>query len=437
MVLRRLDSVWSRLVGTATKPLLSGPQTGRAILATMTFNHELAVELLDDRDRDTARFFAGRDEEIRRFDAAVREARRSRQAVFRIYQGAPGCGKTSLAEHLKEIRSTRMLFVGINPNHLRSADALMEQVRRAATESGSSTGKAAYRIAEMVGSRLRIGGAAKDFQDYVAKRSVKDAGVVLHLDEAHSIGPSEGDELRNLHMTGLGLPCVLLLTGLRHTLERLTAIEGLSGLSRNAVVDMGAMAKDECAESTGKMLEKLGVVGDSTQREQAARMAAELSYGWPQHLNCAQVALCRELLRVSGALDAMDAARVANVSDQMRYDYYRDRLAHPVLSLDPSVTKRIIVEVDRRSIRTIPQLNALCDEAVAQAGLADDPFFVEIPPGGFARTLLEKGVVTVTPQGGCELAIPSMVDWAVNELAADPQSASPTGRDGKASSTVS
>lgn len=378
----------------------------------MTFNRELADELLEDRDRDTARFFAGRDDEIQRFDAAVREAGRSKQAVFRIYQGAPGCGKTSLAEHLKEIRSESMLFVGINPNHLKSADALMEAVRRAAIEGGSSTSKAALRIAQVVASRLQLGSTAKDFRDHIAERSVKGAGVVLHLDEAHSIGPSEGEELRNLHTTGLGLPCVLLLTGLRHTLERLTAIEGLSRLSRNAVVNMGAMAEDECAESTRKMLDELGVVGDATDREQSARMVAELCYGWPQHLNCAQVGLCRELRGTDGVLLDVDAGRVAQVSDRMRHDYYQDRLAHPILGLDPSVTKRIIVEVDRRPIDTIPQLNALCNEVVAQAGLAGDPFFLEIPPGGLARTLVEKGVVAINPQRGCEVAIPSMVDWA-------------------------
>ena len=380
----------------------------------MTFNRELADELVEDRDRDTARFFAGRDDEIRRFDAAVREANRSKQTVFRIYQGAPGCGKTSLASHLREIRSDRMLFVDINPNHLRSAEALMERVRAAAIKEGPSTGNAAAKIADMMGTRLRIKSTAEDFRDYIAQRSIKGAGVVLHLDEAHSVGTSEGEELRNLHTTGLGLPGVLVLTGLGHTMERMTTIEGLSWLSCNAVVNMGKMAEDDCAESTRKMLEKLGVVGDDTEREGAAEMVAALSYGWPQHLNCAQVALCSELRRTLGILRDIDVDRVAHASDQLRYDYYLDRLAHPVFSLDPSVTKRIIVEVDRRPIQTIPQLNALCDEEVARAGLADDPFFLEIPAGGFARTLVEKGVVTITPQRGCEVAIPSMVDWAAN-----------------------
>ena len=134
------------------------------------------------------------------------------------------------------------------------------------------------------------------------------------------------------------------------------------------------------------------------------------------------------LRRTDGVLRDIDAVHVAQLSDQMRFDYYRDRLAHPVLALDPSVTKRIIVELDRRPIQTIPQLNALCDEEVAQAGLTEDPFFLEIPPGGFARTLVEKGVVTITPQRGCEVAIPSMVDWAANELDTPPPSAPPTGR---------
>ena len=394
----------------------------------MIFNRELADELLEDRDRDTARFFAGRNDEIKRFDAAVREAHRSKQTIFRVYQGAPGCGKTSLASHLREIRSQRMLFVGINPNHLRSANALMEQVHRAAIAEGPSTGKAASTIADMMGSRLRIRDTAKDFRNYVAQRSIRDTCVVLHLDEAHSIATSEGEELRNLHTTGLGLPSVLLLTGLGHTLERLTAIEGLSRLSRNAVVNMGAMAEDECAESTLKMLDKLRVVGDATERERIAQMAAGLSYGWPQHLNCAQVALCRELRRTLGVLGDVNRDSIAHASDQLRYAYYSDRLAHPVFGLDPSVTKRIIVEVDRHPIQTIPQLNALCDDEVARAGLADDPFFLEIPPGGFARTLVEKGVVTISPQRGCEVAIPSMVDWAVGAIGTDPPTGPPTGR---------
>ena len=77
----------------------------------MPFDRELATEILNSRDRDTALFFAGRKAEIRAFERAVAEASQYKQATFRIYQGAPGCGKTSLAHHLADTCVDKVLFV--------------------------------------------------------------------------------------------------------------------------------------------------------------------------------------------------------------------------------------------------------------------------------------------------------------------------------------
>jgi len=75
----------------------------------MRFNTELARKLKFD-DRDVAPFFAGRQAEIKSFENALESAEEKSQAVFRIYQGAPGCGKTSLAFHLPKITAETTIF---------------------------------------------------------------------------------------------------------------------------------------------------------------------------------------------------------------------------------------------------------------------------------------------------------------------------------------
>lgn len=81
--------------------------------ATVNFDVELAKDLAAQRDRDVAPFFARRTVEIERFDGAFRELRSQPggQAAFRICQGPPGCGKTSLLHRLKEKFADRALFV--------------------------------------------------------------------------------------------------------------------------------------------------------------------------------------------------------------------------------------------------------------------------------------------------------------------------------------
>ena len=91
--------------------------------------------------------------------------------------------------------------------------------------------------------------------------SARDATLVLHMDEAHARAPRVGDMLVGLYTTGIGVPCVMMLTGLGQTRAVVTAIHGLSRLARNATVEMGAMTEQECAESTLMMLDALGVDG--------------------------------------------------------------------------------------------------------------------------------------------------------------------------------
>ena len=69
------------------------------------------------------------------------------------------------------------------------------------------------------GNHLKLAGLADMTVEGVAKYAAKDKRLVLHLDEAHGLTSKEGETLVTLHTIGIGVPCVLMLTGL-DTLNR-------------------------------------------------------------------------------------------------------------------------------------------------------------------------------------------------------------------------
>ena len=387
----------------------------------MPFDCDLANELLKSRDRDKALFFAGRDVEIQAFDDAVNEAGRYKQAAFRVYQGAPGCGKTALAHHLAETRADKVLFVPCEPDDLADAATLSDCIERAAIERGGGIARAVAAAAETAGERLGARPLADAALRAVAGFSSGDATVALHLDEAHARAAAVGKRLVALRTTGIGAPCVVMLTGLGHTSRCVGSIRGLSRLARNAVVDMGAMRASECAASTAKMLEALNVSGVPGERDAFARLTGKLSHKWPQHLHCAQSALCEELIRTGGVLRDLDAGRLRARSDELRHAYYDRRLEDPVFQIDTTLTQRVLVDVakTRPSSKSRIQLRKLCEAAIERAGLSDEPEFQELPRGAFSTALIEKGVVSGAG-GHWHVAIPSMIEWAANEIGVEP-----------------
>ena len=382
----------------------------------MAFDRELADELLEERDRDTARFFAGRNDEIRRFDAAVRESGSSKQVVFRIYQGAPGCGKTSLVDRLRQIRAEGVLFVDVGKKHLASDDALAQRVRDAAIAAGSTGSKIAAAALRAIGSRLRMQPVGDALGNALVDKTVDKTTIVFHLDEAQLIAKSEQPTLVGLHTHGMGVPAVCLFTGLGHTEDTFLGIGGLSRLADNAVVDMGAMSNGECANSTRMMLDELSVVGDESQYNRAAQMTAALSFGWPQHLHCAQQALCRELLQTDGVLEDVRVENVREEADQRRQSYYERRLRGTVLNVRRNLTALVVERVGKERPADRIALADLCEDEIQRSGLADNPNF-GATSGEFAAALVEQGVLAFAPDCRYDLAIPSMGRWFERDIA--------------------
>ena len=142
-----------------------------------------------------------------------------------------------------------------------------------------------------------------------------------------------------------------------------------------------------------------------------ADLTGELAHEWPQHLHCAQVSLCEELLRTDGALRDVDTRRVRERSDAMRHAYYDLRLDYAPFRIDRPTTRRILVEIASRDVRGDIALESVCAGAIERAGLSEPFAGRGVTPLHFSDALIEKGIVR-DKKGLWRVAIPSMAEWA-------------------------
>ena len=379
----------------------------------MTFDAQCASDFVAIRDRDLAPFFAGRNDEIVQFDHALKEAevlsaRNLNAAVFRIYQGAPGCGKTSLLEQLQELHQQDLLFVNVRAKHLASEDALLERVRERAIAVRSTQDKilaAGEAILEFLRMKELRSTLRKEVSEYLTKRS----RIVLYSDEAQTFGSENQPGLLMLHQNELGVPVIVLLAGLSHTSEKIRSIDGLSRLARNVVTNMGKMSDGECAESTRKMLQAFRIDEDRNAIS-ACKHIARMSRGWPQHLNQAQISLALELLETNGELSATDMAKVERRSDQARTEYYKNRLDGNILGERPEIVSSLVRRLANQQPRDPLDFEEMCADEINKHKLTGKERF---DPANFARAMLEQGVLSKDRMERYVVAIPSMTEWLI------------------------
>ena len=391
----------------------------------MSFDRDAAEDFIRNRDRDEALFFAGRTAELARFNAALEELRglvergQPPSSTFLIYQGAPGCGKTSLVNHLVKTRQD-VLFVRAKTRQMEHEDALLERIHEVASASSVSH-RVARQAVQLTAAALKakhLGGTiGRDVGQFMAKRHA--GAIVVYVDEAQRLNAKQhGDCLSVLHEGSFDLPVLPLFTGLSHTEDIVRSMPGLSRLSHNAVTNMGPMHEHECVESCRMMLDSFGVMGrDAERADHVCRLVARMSYGWPQHLNRAQAALCKELSRVGGELNAVNLEVVSKLSDASRHAYYRDRMAGTVLAEAPEIAASMaaalksVVAVNRRT------LTKMCRESMDHLDLDKDPDF-GTKPATYVRTMIERGILAENDDGQFTLAIPSIETWPLDNHSA-------------------
>ena len=384
-------------------------------------------------------FFSGRKTELARFTDAldlVTEGQVGGQTW--ICQGAPGAGKSALAEECaalvveracgslppgsrpssgtarageSERRSpTRWAVVRASPARLDSADGLIGAIDAAIRAVGKgrfgpAIGAAAKELSDRGGSAGGIGIGPRpprelDVQSRfeARKEAWQGAVVVVLVDEAQNIPVSSRARaiVQCLHAGEHGSRILLACFGLSDTAQTLRRL-GISRLGTGRRHELAALSAEEAATSIRGAFDSFGVRGSRDERARWVETLAAASQGWPQHLrNVTREALV-ELKASSMELARSSLERAVTAGEDVNREYYEDRLEG--VSRWLPAYRRIAARLEDAGVSrlTDEEIEAVIDPELQRRGASYEAFLEEAVYAG----------VLSWSRGGYQIPIPS------------------------------
>ena len=249
-------------------------------------------------------YFAGRDEELRKFDDDLRVLCASGESNgLQLTIGVPGSGKTRLAEqfakrvHGEVVEGRTVSTLLISPEELGDPLSLFKTMGRAinAEQPAAEIARVAGKVSNGSGGALGASVAvAKDvgchtsafaglLRESTEKGMWNNKTLVLLIDELQSIDDEAVPTLRVLHQGLTRCPILLLGFGLQHTAARLANVADGSGISRIAEPTfLRSLPRNDAVAAFSETLARLG----HTEVPSASLDAlVDASQGFPQHIN--------------------------------------------------------------------------------------------------------------------------------------------------------
>ena len=346
---------WGRISGMDTRPFPKPPPADPLPLETW----------LDQTDRaEVGRepFFRGRDAEFNVFRRAAGSLHDGRVGGgTMIFQGAPGAGKTALMQEcLEAVRrhstpEAPWVAVSMNPNTLKFPAAVVrELVNAAGTESerlremASGTSVAGmlddlldlvrnvfHELSDWGGGALDVSvdcrndeGATASWGFQNAAPLLKKFHIVVCVDEAQNIPVSDNTKgvMDCLHRDTQGIPLMAAFFGLSDTQIVLREC-GLSRFADERVVTLEPLPDEDTACAIRSAFDAYGFTGTQEDREVWVNALAELSQGWPQHINSVAVAACDIIRANRGRMDSAHLDKATTAAEEYNREYYAGRLA--------------------------------------------------------------------------------------------------------------
>ena len=245
--------------------------------------------------------------------------------------------------------------VSMNPNSLQSpVDVIEAMVDAANTEcerlremtSGSSVagmlddlldlGKKLYReLSERGGGAFGVSVGARKDVGVTAGRVFRNAApllgkfhIVVCVDEAQNTPVSDTTRgvMDCLHRDPQGIPLVAAFFGLSDTQDVLRRC-GLSRFADERVVNLEPLPDDDATCAIRSAFDAYGFTGTPETRAAWVDSLAELSQGWPQHINRVAVAAARVICDHGGFLEEHLLEQALERGRERKDAYYSDRLA--------------------------------------------------------------------------------------------------------------
>ena len=327
---------------------------------------EVWLEQTDRAEVGREPFFYGRDDEYEVFQGAANSLRSGRVGGgTMVFQGAPGAGKSALMlECMEAVRRQSTpddpwIAVSVNPETLQSAVNVVMDLTDAANKESKRLSKiASDAIARKLRKLLELG--SQLYQE-LSNRGVGAAGfsvggksqtvsssdatmlsaavfrnaasllekfhIVVFVDEAQNtpVADTTRGVMDCLHRASQGIPLVVAFFGLSDS-EQVLRRCGLSRFADKRLVNLESLSMEDASDSFRRMLDAY-YTGDAEEKAVWANALAELSQGWPQHINRIGVAAGQVIRTNKGRLERHLLSRALDKGTERKNDYYAGRLA--------------------------------------------------------------------------------------------------------------
>ena len=344
-------------------------------------------------------YFAGRDEELRKFGDDLRVLCAGGESNgLQLTIGVPGSGKTRLADefgkrvHGQVVEGRTVSTLLISPEELGDPLRLFKTIGRAidaehrAAEIAQVDDRVSNVSGGVVGASVVV---AKDvgrhtsafaglLRESTEKGMWKGKTLVLLIDELQSIDDEAVPTLRVLHQGLTRCPVLLLGFGLQHTAARLANVTGGRGISRIAEPTfLRSLGRNDAVAAFSETLARLG-----HHEVPSASLGAlvDASHGFPQHINGylqgAHAALTRHgRLRGEALKEALrhgERRSVAYYNQRLSAAHIRKPMKALVAAMERTETTRLEYHDAKNALSEAGFGAAELDAAIAHGALTCD-----------------------------------------------------------------
>ena len=349
---------------------------------------EVWLKRTDRAESGREAFFRGRDAEYEVFRSAVTSLGEGIVGGgTMIFQGAPGAGKSALmGECMEAVRrhstpEAPWVAVPVNPGSLQSPVYVVEAMVRATNAeserlreitSGSvgakaldeflDLGRSLYReLSQRGGGAFGLSVGGRRDEGIIAERVFHNAApllknfhLVVFVDEARNTPAKDTtrDVLDCLHRASHGIPLVAAFFGLSDTQDVLRQC-GLSRFARGRVVNLEPLTCEDAACAIRDAFTAYDFAGTPEDRVAWVERLAELSQGWPQHINSVSVAASSVIRDNDYRIDAGRLDAAVAVAEEYKQEYYAGRLAAG--SQDPAFYKQLALAAEGKPNGSLPR----------------------------------------------------------------------------------